>query len=142
MWSPSTGLDQLNIPNPVAMPLQTTTYTVTASASNSCVSTATVTVTVDCDDVKVPSGFSPDGDGVNDQFVIEGLEYFASPSLTVFNRWGNIVFSMNDYDNTWDGTVQSNGFNIGDGKVPDGTYFYILQLDSAQSRTGYIVIKY
>jgi gliding motility-associated-like protein len=142
MWSPPNGLDQINIPNPVARPYETTTYTVTASSSNSCIATATVTVIVDCDDVKIPSGFSPDGDGVNDKFVIEDIDFFESPNLIVFNRWGNIVFSMDDYDNSWDGTNKSNNFSLGDGKVPDGTYFYVLQLNPTLVKTGYIVIKY
>jgi hypothetical protein len=49
---------------------------------------------------------------------------------------------MDNYDNSWDGTIKTNDYTLGDGKVQVGTYFYILELGSTYSKTGYIVIKY
>lgn len=76
--------------------------------------------------LKIPNIFTPNGDGVNDYFEIgygdEGKPindlnvYFLSNKLTVINRWGRIVYVSNDYKNDWDG-----------GKLPDGTYFYVLE---------------
>ncbi|MFA6516109.1 MAG: MBG domain-containing protein, partial [Bacteroidia bacterium] len=74
--------------------------------------------------VKIPTGFSPNGDGLNDYFYIDNPKgyrlYFA-----VYNRWGNLIFEQEDYDNSWDGGAKK-GIVIGD-KIPDGTYFYILE---------------
>ena len=76
--------------------------------------------------LRIPNIFTPNGDGVNDYFEIgygdEGKpinnlnEYFLSHKLVVFNRWGRTVYESNDYRNDWDG-----------GKLPDGTYFYVLE---------------
>ena len=76
--------------------------------------------------LKIPNIFTPNGDGVNDYFEIgygsEGKPindlsvYFLSSKLTIFNRWGRIVYESTDYKNDWDG-----------GKLPDGTYFYVLE---------------
>ncbi|MES2778760.1 MAG: gliding motility-associated C-terminal domain-containing protein [Bacteroidota bacterium] len=75
-------------------------------------------------EVFIPGGFSPNGDKVNDYFVIENPQgyriYFA-----IYNRWGNLLYENNNYDNSWDGVAQK-GISIGEG-VPDGTYFYVVE---------------
>jgi gliding motility-associated-like protein len=75
----------------------------------------------------IPEGFSPNNDGVNDLFVIRGIDYFSDNTFTIFNRWGNKVFSASPYENTWDGTSTS-GLKVGGDQLPVGTYFYILDL--------------
>ena len=63
-----------------------------------------------------PQGISPNNDGKNDRLVFKGLLFRKLPNhLSVFNRWGTLVFEMDDYDNSWSGTI-----------LPDGTYFYVL----------------
>jgi gliding motility-associated-like protein len=75
---------------------------------------ATVYVDVRCDEVLVFNGFSPNDDGVNETFFIDGLENFPENNLCIFNRWGNQVYLVDNYQNDWDGTW--------DGKpLPDGT---------------------
>lgn len=78
-------------------------------------------------DFFIPEGFSPNGDLVNDLFVIRGILNFPSNEFTVFNRWGNVVFSASPYQNTWDGKSTSD-YNIGGDVLPVGTYFYVLDL--------------
>ena len=75
----------------------------------------------------IPEGFSPNGDGYNDFFVIDGLERYPNNKLTIFNRWGNIVFEGAPYTNNFDGTTNK-GLRIGGDQLPSGTYFYILDL--------------
>lgn len=77
-------------------------------------------------------GFSPNNDGVNDAYIIGGDRKI---NLKVVNRWGQEVFSDPDYQNDWKGT----GPNGDD--LPEGTYFYILQLDDDDPRKGYIIIR-
>ena len=83
-----------------------------------------------CDPIKcgleVPEGFTPDGDLVNDFFVIPGIENYPGNELLVFNRWGNKVYQVVDYDNTWDGTMNVGIQHSGNTELPTGTYFYIL----------------
>ena len=71
--------------------------------------------------IYLPEGFSPNGDHVNDAFVIT----YTGPDavhLEVFNRWGNIVYSNDAYQNDWQG-ISTHGVTIGK-DLPDGTYFY------------------
>jgi gliding motility-associated-like protein len=94
--------------------------------------------------VFIPDGFSPDGDGINDYFVIPGIERYPDCRLTIFNRWGNEVFSEKAYDNSWNGQPNMSTFELGRDKVPQGTYYYILEFnkDNLKSATGFVVIKY
>ncbi len=84
--------------------------------------------------VTIPSGFSPNGDDVNDFFMILNLEHFPGAMLHVFNRWGSQVFESSDYQNDWNGT-NKNGEDL-----PDGTYFYILQIDEETTSSGHITL--
>lgn len=72
----------------------------------------------------IPEGFSPNGDGINDLFVIRGIDMYPNNSIDIFNRWGNIVFKAHPYQNTWDGTTTM-GVNVGGDELPIGTYFYL-----------------
>ncbi|GAB4292910.1 MAG: hypothetical protein Kow0068_18070 [Marinilabiliales bacterium] len=84
----------------------------------------------------IPSGFSPNGDGANDYFVIKGLLPDFNPKLSIFDRWGNLVISFIDYNNTWNGKDENGNDLI------DDTYYYILDLnDSKDIYKGFVVIK-
>jgi gliding motility-associated-like protein len=79
----------------------------------------------------IPDGFTPNGDGYNELFIIEGLENYPGNEIIIFNRWGNEVFGMVEYDNSWDGTrnrgiVQDVGMDVTGDQLPTGTYYYIL----------------
>lgn len=76
-----------------------------------------------------PSGFTPNGDGVNDTFVFptirdNAFDQWPNNEFMVFNRWGTIVYYAKPYQNDWDGTNHKSKQNL-----PAGTYFYILRLD-------------
>ena len=76
--------------------------------------------------LEIPEGFTPDGDLVNDAFVIPGIEDYPGNELIVFNRWGNKVYTKSDYDNSWTGTMNV-GIQLGENnQLPTGTYYYIL----------------
>jgi len=94
-------------------------------------------------DLFIPEGFTPDGDGKNDVFFIKGLN--GRPvKLTIFNRWGNKVYEKSDYDNSWNGYVNTSAITLGSNKVPAATYYYIIEfLDgNKESRTGFVVVQY
>ena len=78
-------------------------------------------------DFNIPEGFSPNGDGINDLFVIRGISNYSNNSINIYNRWGDKVFEASPYLNTWDGK-SSQGITIGGDQLPIGTYFYILDL--------------
>ncbi len=118
------------VQNPNHQYLATGVYivTLTVTDANGCQDTATNEVVVSYD-FRVPEGFSPNGDGVNDLFVIRGLEAFPGTTLQIFNRWGGVVFETTNYNNDWDGD-----------DVTDGTYFYIIKLPNGEDFAGPITI--
>lgn len=96
----------------------------------------------DCEPV-LASGFSPNGDGVNDAFLISGIDCFTEGelSLTIFNRWGNIVYDVQAYNNdkAWTGIWQKNGK-----EVTVGTYFYafiIQKEDTIEKMSGFVEVQ-
>jgi adhesin/invasin len=94
---------------------------------------ATVTVTVLDNPLEIPNVITPNGDQVNDKFVIRGLELYDRVQLSIMNRWGNEVYRSNTYYNEWDGR----GLN-------EGTYFYLLELvkgGKVTKYTGSVLIK-
>jgi len=95
---------------------------------------------IDDNIIDIPEGFSPNGDGVNDNFVIEGLEMYPENTIVIFNRWGNKVYEASPYNNDWDGTSMF-GITIGGNQLPEGTYFYIIKLsDDMKVIKGYVYI--
>lgn len=120
-WSNEPGLDNYRIQNPVASPDETTTYTLTAANSAGCEKVVDVKVTV-LKDLSVPNSFTPNGDGFNDTWQIDGLEEYPNVVIQVFNRWGTLVFSSKGYSIPWDGSF--NG-----APLPVATYYYTLSSD-------------
>lgn len=98
----------------------------------------------------LPNAFSPNGDGINDRFVISGLGETEESTLEVFNRWGTIVYRSQGkrYDNSWDGTSNV-GAMVSIGKeLPNGVYFYVYSVKknvngSIQTRnySGYVELR-
>ena len=103
---------------------------VTANARD----TAWITIEVVCDDLIVFTGFSPNGDGINDFFVIKGLENYKNNHLMIYNRFGNLVYETKNYQNDWAGTLNNQN-------LPDGTYFYIIDLGNGDQKSGYVQIQ-
>ena len=95
-----------------------------------------------CDSLLIPTGFSPNDDGVNDGYVIDGIEEYPGNKLWVYNRYGKLVYKATDYANTWDGVSNVNGLYMGT-TLPTGTYFYILDLnDRSKPKAGFIVLRH
>jgi gliding motility-associated-like protein/uncharacterized repeat protein (TIGR01451 family) len=93
----------------------------------------------------IPEGFSPNDDGINDHFVIKGMPRDAETRITIYNRWGNRVYYHANYSNAipWDGNSNIAG-TAGQGKLPQGTYYYVVEIRGAENKTitGFIVLQY
>ena len=97
--------------------------------------TAVIRIFIDCpsDEILIYNAFSPNNDGINDYFKIEGIERQTGNVLCVFNRWGNVVYRQENYKNDWTGTWK-------DQPLPDGTYYYVLEYGQKEMQSGYVVI--
>ncbi|ADB39593.1 SdrD B-like domain-containing protein [Spirosoma linguale] len=89
----------------------------------------------------IPEGFSPNGDGINDLFVIRGVAGL-TVSLEVYNRWGHLVYKNDDYRNDWDGKPNTGiALNSDANGVPDGTYYYVINTSDGRKFVRYMTIN-
>jgi gliding motility-associated-like protein len=120
-WSPSTGLDNAAINNPVAILSQDQAYSLLVKNEDGCEGYDTIKVKVyRGPELYVPTAFTPDRNGLNDLFRITAPGLKQLYYIRVFNRWGNIVFQTSDISKGWDGTLK--GVD-----QPTGTYVWIIK---------------
>ncbi|HEX3165624.1 MAG TPA: gliding motility-associated C-terminal domain-containing protein [Chitinophagaceae bacterium] len=131
-WSPSAGLSNPFIANPVLTVSTDVTFHVIASTPAGCRGDGKITVKVfKGPEIYMPTGFTPNGDGKNDIFKpftvgIMNLNYFR-----VYNRWGQLIFSTAKLNDGWDGRIRGAG-------QPSGTYVWMVQ---GVTRDGKMITK-
>jgi gliding motility-associated-like protein len=120
-WSPTTYLNNPNSLSPISvMPQQTITYILTATNAEGCSIADSVTITVLPYCIKAKNAFTPNGDGVNDTWMVyDQYDCLKNIRVQVFNRYGSKVFESTNYRNDWRGT-------FGGKSLPDATYYYVL----------------
>lgn len=90
--------------------------------------------------LKKKYGFSPNGDGINDNWTIENIEQYPNNMVSVFNRSGKLVYKQKGYENSWNGISNKIG---GNNKLPVGPYIFIIDLgDGSQPTQGWLYINY
>ncbi|ADY52972.1 Fibronectin type III domain protein [Pseudopedobacter saltans DSM 12145] len=120
-------------------PMETTTYTVLVRNANGCESISTITLEVKEDYIAVEAEnfITPNGDGVNDNWVIKNIDAYPNHTLTIVDRSGKIIYKVRNYQNEWNGTL--NGLPLA-----PGTYFYTIHFDDNQPQRkmtrGFITI--
>jgi gliding motility-associated-like protein len=123
----------------VAINLTAGVYTVTITDLNDCFLIDTTDLTAErfcADTLIIYDVFSPNGDGKNDLWVIDGLENYPDNELQVYNRWGSMVYEQKPYTNNW------NGGNKKGEPLPSATYYYILKLNDTENQifSGHVTI--
>ncbi|HEV7333678.1 MAG TPA: PKD domain-containing protein [Flavisolibacter sp.] len=127
-WSQAQTLSCANCPYPSAKPKTETTYSITVKNDGGCVAKDEITVQVVCNggNLFIPNTFSPNNDGTNEQFYPRGSGLSRIKSLTIFNRWGEIVFSREDFNANdaaagWNGTFKGR-------QLASDVYVYICEV--------------
>ena len=121
-WTPPYGISDVASSNPTFSPEQSTTYRVKATGASQCVAEDSIRIVV-FTPLYIPDAFSPNIDGVNDNWKISGIEEFPEAEVSVFNRWGELVFYKKGlYQSSFDGT-----FN--DQPLPTGIYTYLISTE-------------
>ena len=136
-WFPASDLSCTACQNPIAIPLITAVYCAQVTDINSCKDTACITINVEipCSDlinIIIPNAFSPNNDGHNDKFHLQGWQMCIKKfNILIFNRWGEKVFESDDVSFSWDGTYSSPLINGGkaDPVDPDVFVYYIKATD-------------
>jgi gliding motility-associated-like protein len=120
-WTPSVGLNDPTVKNPVASPSVTTVYTLNITDDKGCEASGSMKVTVagGTSKISAPNAFSPNGDGINDTWVIPNLSAYPGVTVDVYNRYGQLVFHSENNNKNWDGTYNGK-------PLPMATYYYII----------------
>ncbi len=117
-------------------------YEICDNASPALCSTATVTFDIGDLPLRIYEGVSPNGDGVNDYWRIDGIDYYFENVVRIFDRYNNLVYEANNYNNedqVWRGEANRGLFR---GRLPDGVYFYSIRLSNdIPAMSGFIVLK-
>lgn len=127
VWTPSTYIAAPTSLQTIALPQTTTTYFLTASSVN-CTLSDDVVITI-TDQLIIPGSFSPNDDGINDTWIIKGIDFYPNAHVTIFDRWGQEIEDIVGYSaaKSWDATHNGRA-------VTDGTYFYIVDLRDAEQK--------
>jgi gliding motility-associated-like protein len=114
--------------------LSANSYMLTVLDSTGCIANAEILIETDnIDCIIIPTVISPNNDGSNDQWIIQGLDIYPNAQIEIYNRWGSLLFSSNSYQNDWDG--MRNGKQL-----PAGVYYYVVSADEETTYTGSLTI--
>ncbi len=111
-------------------------YELLVRDANNCEHLFSFLVEADCDELLFYDVLTPNGDGQNETWWIEGVSFFPENTLEIYDRWGEMVYRTQAYANDWSGTRNDGS------ALPEGVYFYILEMDDATNRryTGSITL--
>jgi gliding motility-associated-like protein len=133
-WFPKTAITNDMEFTAKVNPPKTTYYIVYGTTEFGCTSSDTVRVGVNID-LKVPTAFTPDSDGVNDVWNLKELAAYPDCNVAIYNRWGNKMYESDGYEIPWDGTFKGEA-------LPGGAYFFVINLNVGEvdPLTGSITI--
>jgi gliding motility-associated-like protein len=121
LWSPPGGLSNPAIPNPFTKPNRDITYTLKATTAAGCDAIASIKIKVFAiAEIYVPTAFTPNGDGINDYLIPIPVGIVQFKYFSVFNRYGQMVFTTTNLAKGWDGTLSGSKQNV-------GTYVWIVE---------------
>jgi gliding motility-associated-like protein len=133
-WTPVTYLNNPLLAQPIATPYNDMLYSLQVRSTANCgVASDEVFVKV-YNDIYVPTAFSPNNDGLNDTWRIEALVAVPNAKLTVYNRFGSVIFETTGNSKEWDGTYKGQA-------LPTGSYVYMIDLKNGRPiKKGTVII--
>lgn len=129
LWQPNTNMFYDTLLSPIVKPLQNTTYQIDVTTTEGCKNNNTILIKV-LNSIFIPNVFSPNGDGINDKWMIDDLNEFAKCSIEVFDRDGTSVFKNTGNTIKWNGTYANK-------PVPTGVYYYLIYLNDGFTNTPF-----
>ena len=134
-WMPAASMLNPNSLQPSVSPSADSKYILQATSNNGCGSSTDEVLVKVYDKVLIPNAFSPNGDGINDTWIIEPLDLFDESITYIYNRFGQLVHRSNGYARPWDGTHNGK-------PVPTGNYYYVIDLktNNEPKMTGWVYV--
>jgi gliding motility-associated-like protein len=127
-WTPNYNLSSNTVLKPLASPFQTTIYRLDITNNKGCKGFDEVEVKV-LPKIIIPNAFSPNGDGINDKWIIPALLAFPNCKVQIFTRNGKLIYENTGYTTFWDGTYKGK-------TLPVSTYYYVIQLNDDFLKTS------
>lgn len=125
LWSPELNLSDTTDANPTVIGLMNDQYFfLQVTDANGCVSIDSVLISI-IPEIDIPDGFTPNGDNMNETWIIGNVEMYPNIVVEIYNRWGELLFRSEGYNEPWDGR-----FN-GD-PLPIGTYYYVIDINEPE----------
>ena len=132
-WNPSVYLNSDVLLNPLCTPAADMMYELTTTNIAGCSNKSRVAIRILLDPM-IPSAFTPNGDGLNDYWGIKNLHYFTNCEVTIFDRYGQLIYFSKGYKNPWDGTKNGQPMTA-------GTYCYIIDTKKLKKIfKGFVVV--
>jgi gliding motility-associated-like protein len=134
-WSPKVSLDDSTKAEPLAKPEVTTIYTVKGTTADGCSAEALLMITVATKGIGINPAplFSPNNDGTNDNWVIQGVLTYPDCTLNIFDSKGRRVYEKKGYQNDWNAQINGN-------PLPDGVYYFVFGCTSEKPLTGTVTV--
>jgi gliding motility-associated-like protein len=133
LWTPNQNINADTVKNPVVIGVNDMTYTITLTGEGGCSVQDNVRVKV-LKEFEIPNTFTPNGDGINEKWLIPNLSRYPNCKVFIFNRYGQKVFESVGYTIPWDGIFQGK-------PLPFGTYYYIIDPGTGNPPyKGYVTI--
>ncbi|HWZ16922.1 MAG TPA: gliding motility-associated C-terminal domain-containing protein, partial [Mucilaginibacter sp.] len=133
LWTPNIYLNNNTLETPVFTGVGDVTYTLTVTGAAGCVAQTTFNIKV-LKPIVIPNTFTPNGDGINDTWVIKELDTYPNITVRIFDRYGQQLYYSNGYPQAWDGTYNGK-------KLPWGTYYYLIDLKNYNKKlSGWVAI--
>lgn len=133
-WTPASNIQNGNTATPIVNPADNTTYIISAVSGAGCPVESDETFVRVYKKLRIPNIFSPNGDGINDTWVIRNMDTYPLANAKVFSRNGQMVFETKTGGREWDGTYNGK-------PLPLATYYYIIDLNIGQPViSGWVVI--
>ncbi|MDB5125149.1 MAG: hypothetical protein JWP94_3278 [Mucilaginibacter sp.] len=133
LWTQNQYLNNNTVRNPTFTGVEDMTYTLTVTGTAGCVAQTKFVIKV-LKPIVIPNTFTPNGDGINDTWVIKELDTYPNITVRIFDRYGQQLYYSNGYPQAWDGTYNGK-------KLPWGTYYYLIDLKNYNKKlSGWVAI--